>query len=173
VLLTLNQAVFDLWELFWESAQDQLECFDCLIHQMNLTTLIKLTQILQQRPGNLLQLQRNKTQTPHRLPTNLCLTMSRIIIELVQQIAQVILTGQGSQNLQLDMLDVGWLVDLEVEVLEVGFEDLFGFQDLDDVADVLEDHVGGLGGAGHLAGAHQGQQRRFYALDYLLEDLLL
>lgn len=140
---------------------------------MNLTTLIKLTQILQQRPGNLLQLQRNKTQTPHGLPTNLRLTMPRIIIELVQQIAQVILTGQGSQNLQLDMLDVGWLVDLEVEVLEVWFEDLFGFQDLDDVADVLEDHVGGLGGAGHLARAHQGQQGRFYALDYLLEDLLL
>jgi hypothetical protein len=69
---------------------------------------------------------------PRHAPTSLRFTRPHY-----WRVTQVVLVGQHTQNLDLDVLDVSWLVNFAVKILEVFFVLVLAVHVLYHILDVL------------------------------------
>lgn len=151
---SLDQAFPHFVKLLREFPQHVLEAHHRFIDQMRFSTFVELAQILEKGSSNLLQPQADDTETLDGASADNFVILVSVFVELVEHIPQVGLAGQCSEDIEFDEFDVGGLIDLEVEVLEIGLEYSFGVEHPDHVFDVLQNDIGCFRRAGHLTRAH-------------------
>ncbi len=86
---------------------------------MLLLGVVKADQVDHQRLRHIWKSQSNIGQNMHRLDCDLHVHVVGVLIKFIQHVAQVVLVGQHPQNLDLDVLDVSWLVNFAVKILEI------------------------------------------------------